>query len=40
MIVVIAKRDAAKSIRILKQHGVNAHVIGRVVSGNREVVIL
>lgn len=40
MVVVVAKRDVATSIRILKQYGVGAHVIGRVVSGNKEVVIL
>ncbi len=40
MVVVVAKCDAAKSICILKQHGAGAHVIGRVVSGNKEVVIL
>jgi len=40
MVVVVAKRDADRSIRVLKKSGVRAHAIGRVVKGNREVAIL
>lgn len=40
MVVTVAKRDADRSIRVLKESGVRAHAIGRVVKGNREVVIL
>lgn len=40
MVTTVAKRDAARSIHILAQKGFRAHVIGRVVKGNKEVVIL
>lgn len=40
MVVVVSKSDVDKSIRILKQNGVRSNVIGRVVKGNKEVIIL
>ena len=40
MAAVVAKRDLKRSIKILAQNGVKACAIGRVVKGNREVVIL
>ena len=40
MVVVVAKNDVNRSIRILAGKAVRAHVIGRVVRGNREVSIL
>lgn len=40
MVLAISKRDAKSSIKILADNGVKAHAIGRVVRGNREVVIL
>ena len=40
MVVVVAKRDVGRSIRILEQKGLKAHAIGRVIKGNREVTIL
>ena len=40
MVVVTSKRDADRAIRILSGKGVKAQVIGRVVKGSREVVIL
>ncbi|MDP3791227.1 MAG: phosphoribosylformylglycinamidine cyclo-ligase [Candidatus Omnitrophota bacterium] len=40
MVIVVSKRDVARSIKILGQNGVKAHAIGRVVRGNKEVVIL
>ncbi|MFA5500898.1 MAG: AIR synthase-related protein, partial [Candidatus Omnitrophota bacterium] len=40
MVIVVPKNDVDKSVRVLKQNGVKAYVIGSVVKGNREVVIL
>lgn len=40
MVVVVLKNEVDRSVKILKQNGVKAHVIGSVVKGNREVVIL
>ncbi len=40
MVIVVSKNDVDKSVRVLKQNGVKAYVIGGVVKGSREVVIL
>lgn len=40
MIIVVAKRDVIRSIRILKQNGVGAYAIGRVMRGDGEVSIV
>ena len=40
MVLAVAKRDAKRVVRILGDHGVKSHVIGRVVKGSREVTIL
>ena len=40
MVLALSKRDADKAIRILGVAGVKSYVIGRVVKGNRDVVIL
>lgn len=40
MVVVVSKRDVARSIKILRKNGVRAHAIGRVVKGSREVEII
>ena len=40
MVLVLAKRDCNKAIKILSGRGVKSHVIGRVIRGNREVTIL
>ncbi len=40
MVVVVSKRDVGRSIKILLNHGIRSHVIGRVVRGNQEVAIL
>jgi phosphoribosylformylglycinamidine cyclo-ligase len=40
MVVIVTKRDADKTISILRKNNIKAHVIGRVAKGSREVVIL
>ena len=40
MVLTVPKRDADKAIRILGDNGLKSYVIGRVVKGNKEVVIL
>ena len=39
MVAVLAKRDADKAIDVLRKNGVEAHIIGTVVKGNKEVTI-
>ncbi|MFA6320916.1 MAG: phosphoribosylformylglycinamidine cyclo-ligase [Candidatus Omnitrophota bacterium] len=39
MVAVLAKKDADKAVSILRKNGFRAHIIGRVVKGNREVTI-
>ena len=40
MVLAVSKRDARRVVRILGDNGVKSYAIGRVVKGNREVVIL
>ncbi|MCX5665800.1 MAG: phosphoribosylformylglycinamidine cyclo-ligase [Candidatus Omnitrophica bacterium] len=40
MVLAVARRDAARAMRILGDNGVKSYAIGRVVKGNREVTIL
>jgi phosphoribosylformylglycinamidine cyclo-ligase len=40
MVVIVSGPDAPRSIRILGRNGVKAHIIGRVVKGNREIVVV
>ena len=40
MVVVVTKPDADRAMTVLSNHGIRSHIIGRVVKGNREVVIL
>lgn len=40
MVLAVAKRDAGRAVKILCDNGVKSYVIGTVVKGNREVVIL
>ncbi len=39
MVIVLEKQDVDKTISILAEHGVKAHVIGRVVKGDKIVII-
>jgi len=40
MVIIVAKPDVTKSIRLLTQNGFKPHVIGRIVKGDREITIL
>ena len=39
MVVVLPKRDTDRAIIVLKGSGIKSHVIGKVIKGNREVII-
>jgi phosphoribosylaminoimidazole synthetase len=40
MVMAVSKNDAKRAVSILRDNGVKSYVIGRVVKGDREVVIL
>jgi len=40
MVLILSSKEADKAIVLLSKFNLNSHVIGRVVSGNREVVII
>lgn len=40
MVVVVGRGDAVKTLSILASNGARAHMIGRVVKGNREVTVI
>jgi phosphoribosylformylglycinamidine cyclo-ligase len=40
MVAVVGKKEADKAVRVLGANGVKSQVIGRVIRGSREVVIL
>jgi len=39
MVLVLAKSDADRAVKILSDNGLKSHIIGKVVKGSREVVI-
>ena len=39
MVLVLTKKDIDRAIAALKKSGVNAHVIGKVIKGDRGVII-
>lgn len=39
MALIVDNKDAEKTINILKENGENAYIIGKIVEGNKEVII-